>query len=59
MSAEYDERRTELLQRHAEARRRRDAADLGSEAHRAAVAEIGRLEIELAKLAREQDPPLV
>ena len=59
MSVDYAERRADLLKRHAEARRRRDAATLGSEEHRKAVAEIGLLEIELARIAREQDPPLV
>lgn len=39
-----------LLLRHAEARARRNAAPLGSEAYREAVLEIGEFEIEIAAL---------
>ena len=51
--------RAELLALHADARRRRNAADWGSEEHRAAVAEVGRLEVEIARVEREQTPPRV
>ncbi len=49
----------ELRRAHREARQRRDAAPLGSEEHRAAVAEVGRLEVEMARVQRETTPPLV
>jgi hypothetical protein len=49
----------ELLVAHREARRRRDVAVLGSPEHRAAVAEVGRLEVEMARVQREMQPPLV
>jgi hypothetical protein len=48
--------RPELLALHAEARRRRAAAPLGSEAFRAAVDEIARIEIRVADIERAQDP---
>jgi hypothetical protein len=51
--------RAGLLALHAEARRRRNAAEWGSEEHRAAVAEVGRLEVEIARVEREQTPPAV
>jgi hypothetical protein len=50
--------RAELLDRHAAARRKRNAAPLGSEAHRAAIDEIGRIEIRIAAIERDQVPPL-
>ncbi len=59
MTVDYAGKREELLKEHAAARHRRNAAVLGSEEHRKAVAEVGRIEVELAKLAREQDPPRV
>ena len=49
--------RPELLALHAEARRRRNAAPLGSDAFRAAVEEIARIEIRVADVERAQDPP--
>jgi len=51
--------REELLRQHAEARRRRDAAPLGSEEYRRAAAEVGRIEVEIARLERAMDPPRV
>jgi hypothetical protein len=51
--------RADLLALHAEARRRRNAAVWGSEEHRVAVAEVGRLEVEIARVEREQTPPAV
>jgi hypothetical protein len=51
--------REELLARHADARRRRSAAPLDSEAFRAAADEIGRIEIRIAAIERDQNPPLV
>ena len=49
--------RDELLARHAEARRRRAAAPLGSPEHRAAVDEIGRIEVRIADVERSMTPP--
>ncbi len=51
--------RQELLALHAEARRRRAAAPLGSAAYRDAADEIGRIEIRIAAIERDQVPPLV
>jgi hypothetical protein len=51
--------REELLAEHAEARRRRDAAPLGSPEFRAAADEVGRIEVEIARIERAMDPPLV
>lgn len=59
MTSDYATTRERLLKEHAEARRRRDAAEHGSDAHRKAIAEVGRIEVELARVARDQDPPLV
>ena len=44
--------REELLREHAEQRRRRDAAPLGSEEFRAAAIRIGEIEVEIARLER-------
>jgi hypothetical protein len=49
--------REELLERHADARRRRNEAPLGSEVHRAAVDELGRIEIRIAAIERAMTPP--
>ena len=49
--------RDELLERHAQARRRRAAAPLGSPEHRAAVDEIGRIEVRIADIERSMTPP--
>ena len=49
--------REELLAEHAEARHRRDAADLGSPAHREAAFEVERIEVAIAALERAMDPP--
>jgi hypothetical protein len=48
--------RPALLSLHAEARRRRAAAALGSEAYRAAVDEIARIEIRIADVDRGAAP---
>jgi hypothetical protein len=47
--------RDELMERHAEACRRRDSAELGSEAFRDAAEEVARIEIAIAQL--EEPPP--
>lgn len=49
--------RAELLAAHAAARRRRNAAPLGSEAWAAAVHEIARIEVAIAELDRTAKPP--
>jgi hypothetical protein len=46
--------REQLMVQWREARRRRDAADLGSEAWREAAEEIGRIEVEIARVERER-----
>ena len=51
--------RDELLALHRETRRRRNAAAHGSAEHVAAIALLGRIEIEVARLERAMDPPRV
>ncbi len=51
--------RDELLALHRETRRRRNAAAHGSEEHKAAIELIARIEIEVARIERAMDPPLV
>ena len=53
------EDRASLLALHREARRRRDAAPLMSEARAEAAFEIERIEIQVARIERAMDPPLV
>jgi hypothetical protein len=50
--------RAELLELHRQTRARRNAAAHGSEEHVAAIALIGRIEIEIARIERAMDPPL-
>jgi hypothetical protein len=50
--------RAELLILHAAARQRRNTAELGSDAHRAAVTDLERIEVRVAAIERAQDPPL-
>ncbi len=51
--------REELLALHAETRKRRNAAPWGSEEHKEAIDLIGKIEVEIARLERAMDPPLV
>ena len=51
--------REELLVLHAAARRRRNAAELGSHEWAEAVREVGHIEIEIARAERAMDPPRV
>ena len=51
--------RAELMDLHRAARARRNSAPLGSDAFRAAVEQLGRIEIRIAALDRAADPPLV
>jgi hypothetical protein len=51
--------REALLALHRETRRRRNAAAHGSPEHVAAIALLGRIEVEVARIERAMDPPLV
>ena len=51
--------RDQLLALHRETSRRRNAAAHGSPEHVAAIALLGRIEVEVARLERAMDPPLV
>ena len=51
--------REELMELHRETRAKRNAAEHGSTAHVEAIELIGRIEVEIARLEREMDPPLV
>jgi hypothetical protein len=51
--------RAELLQLHDAARRRRDAAPRDSHERVEAAFEIERIEIQIARIERSMDPPLV
>ena len=53
------ETREALLVQHAEARRRRNTAPLGSHDWEAASHDVGRIEIAIAALERQMDPPRV
>ena len=50
--------RADLMSLHAAARAKRSAAPLGSDAFRAAVEEIARIEVRIAAVDRAADPPL-
>ena len=51
--------REDLLALHRETRRQRNAAAHGSPDHVAAIDLLGRIEVEVARLERAMDPPLV
>ncbi len=51
--------REALMELHRETRKRRNAAPHGSEEHAEAIALIGRIEVEIARIERAMDPPLV
>jgi len=51
--------RDELLALHRETRRRRNAAPHGSPEHVAAIDLLGQIEVEVARIERAMDPPLV
>ena len=51
--------RDELMALHRATRSRRNAAKHGSEEHAAAIDLIGRIEVEIARIERAMDPPLV
>ena len=52
-----DPTREQLTVQWREARRRREAAELGSDAFRDALEEIARIEVEIARIERAMDPP--
>jgi hypothetical protein len=54
-----DKTREALLVEHADARRRRNAAALGSHDWEQASHDVGRIETEIAALERAMDPPRV
>jgi hypothetical protein len=49
--------REQLLVEHAAARHRRNAAALGSREWEDASADVGRIEVEIARLERAMNPP--
>ena len=51
--------RESLLARHRELRRKRDALPLLSEERGETVIELARVEVEVARIERAMDPPLV
>ena len=51
--------REELLALHSATRRRRNAAAHGSPEHVAAIDLLGRIEVEVARIERAMDPPLL
>ena len=51
--------RAELLDLHRETRARRNAAAHGSKEQAAAIELLGRIEVEIARIERAMDPPLV
>ena len=53
------EDRESLMALHREARRRRDTAPLMSDARAEAAFEVERIEIQVARIERAMDPPLV
>ncbi|CAN5137011.1 hypothetical protein BH24CHL7_BH24CHL7_11630 [soil metagenome] len=53
--AQQTQSRAGLMEQHAAARARREAADLGSEAFRVAAEEVARIEIAIALL---EEPPI-
>lgn len=57
--APLPDNRAALLALHREARGRRDAAPLMSEARVEAAFDIERIEIQIARIERAMDPPLV
>jgi hypothetical protein len=51
--------REALLELHRETRRRRNQAKHGTDEHKAAIDLLGRIEVEIARIEREMDPPRV
>ena len=57
--APFPKTRAELLELHRQTRARRNAAAHSSPEHVEAVDLLGRIEIEIARIERAMDPPLV
>ena len=57
--APLPESREALLVLHRAARRRRDAAPIDSRERAEAMAEIGRIEVQVARVERAMEPPRV
>jgi hypothetical protein len=51
--------RDELMALHRATRSRRNRAPHGIEEHKAAIELLGRIEVEIARIERAMDPPLV
>ena len=51
--------RAELLELHRQTRAKRNAAEWGSPEHVEAITLIERIEVEIARVERAMDPPLV
>ena len=51
--------REALLELHRKTRATRNAAPHGSEEHKAAIDLLGQIEVEVARIEREMDPPRV
>jgi hypothetical protein len=51
--------RVELLELHRQTRAKRNAAEWGSPEHVEAITLIERIEVEIARVERAMDPPLV
>jgi hypothetical protein len=49
--------REQLMVQWREARHRRDAAELASDSYAAALEDIARIEVEIARIERAMDPP--
>ena len=58
-STQLPQTRDELLELHRQTRWQRNAAAHGSPEHVAAIDLLGRIEVEVARLERAMDPPLV
>jgi len=58
-AAALPDNREALLVLHRAARRRRDAAPIESEERASAMEEIGHIEVQIARIERAMDPPLV
>ena len=57
--APLPEDRAALMRLHREARKRRDAAPLLSKQREAAAFDLERIEVQVARVERAMDPPLV
>ena len=58
MTESLPDNRAALLVIHAEARRRRDRAELGGPQYRAACAEVATIEVQIARIEQAPMPPI-